>query len=634
MTSKNSWTKIFKIDIMERIHIAVLMLVAGLLLYPFSAFYTIQTRFNHYNALTEKSLLEKEMLLLSGCKNPILYIFVAICATVLGVTALTFLHSREKSDFYLSFPAKREEHYIGRFLGGIALFASLFLIVELTLFGVLQGASLRGDFGKTILEAYGAGISYFILLYSITFLAMILTGKVIIGILGTLVFDFFGSVIFGIFSGLLEIFCKTCVMENMDEKLMAYSPVLKFGSFGLMRVRDVCAVMIFEPLLWAVPVVALGIILIRKRPGEGAQRSMAFKIDAGINLLISVPLALAAGLFMEAGQNMGDGRVSEWIYVGAILFALLITWLMDFILSGSIRAILQKKRLLLTSVLLTGAILTGFYFGGKHYDAAIPEEKDMAEVMMDDVMIQRFVHMDASEMERQYVPATEKTYRIIKKLSEQDFKQDDAEVKVFVKLTNGKVIQRRYKGNSDEIYKYFSEMYGDEAALRRYLGVDKILKDNVVLESGSFLSEWDNVDISADQSARILSAYRKDLDKVRLTDVINELSVAAFGGRIGKYQTVMLPVTEDFTETLQVMKALGMNYEINKKVSDIDYIEIYHGEMDASQGMQIRDPEKIKEILEKAALDSARNPRTDLGHSMQHGMIQYKNGDIVSILLP
>ena len=84
MTSKNSWTKIFKIDIMERIHIAVLMLVAGLLLYPFSAFYTIQTRFNHYNALTEKSLLEKEMLLLSGCKNPILYIFVAICATVLG----------------------------------------------------------------------------------------------------------------------------------------------------------------------------------------------------------------------------------------------------------------------------------------------------------------------------------------------------------------------------------------------------------------------------------------------------------------------------------------------------------------------------------------------------------------------
>lgn len=135
---------------------------------------------------------------------------IVLLSLILGVTSFSWLHSRKKVDFYHSLPVRREKLFFVNYLdGALILFFAYAVNLLLGLLVAMVNGIAPGDVIPAAFGASGFLFLHFVMLYSVTVLAMVLTGNILVGILGTGVLHLYFPALLLLLDALYQEFFKT-----------------------------------------------------------------------------------------------------------------------------------------------------------------------------------------------------------------------------------------------------------------------------------------------------------------------------------------------------------------------------------------------------------------------------------------
>ncbi|MDO4521806.1 MAG: hypothetical protein Q4B57_01520 [Eubacteriales bacterium] len=398
MTSKISSAKLWKEAMKRNMAVIVLMALIYFCAYPLISTFELQSWQNwENNGMNIRSIHEEVLQFLFY--NPLFVSMTIIAAALLGILQFSWLHSRKKTDFYHSLPISRERLFMLQYVSGVCSWAVPFLVnyvlaALLLSLGRISAMPEHGWLlvGKTML----LHMITFLLIYSFMALAMVMTGKIFVGILGMGVFCGYGSFLGALWIAGLE----TCYlsMRNGNEitSYVKLSPV--YGIVKMwerfrepqMSARDLALGL----LLLAAVVALIAVVLYRKRGSEAAGKAMAFEAAARvIKFLLVVPGTVAIVLFFYILGN----NSAIWGIFGFLFGLLLISGIIEFIYRMDIREIFRDKRQIGLSMFAVAALLIVLITDPTGIDDWVPQESEVESVILPNQLNYAY-QMDLTDM--------------------------------------------------------------------------------------------------------------------------------------------------------------------------------------------------------------------------------------------
>lgn len=382
MTSRSLFFKYMKENTKQRIWNLALVLLLCFFTFPVTTALWSSTAFRPENlnsslpadlALAQAQRdFTRDMLRMYSMKGGALAFMLTIAAVVLAASGFAYLHSKKKTDFYHSLPIRREMLYAVTCLNGF-LYMTVAYLGFLTIAAVMiRVKGVPFDWGSLYLASV-EHLCFFALVYMTAILSMLLTGNLVVGLLGTGVLFSWGPVICMTISAyFLEYFTT---FYGDDSFLLALSertsPVAWY----------VKACMSSQPgrmALWAMLAAAvlflLGMLLYRRRPSEAAGHAMAFPItEPIIRFLIAVPSSLLLGAMFHLVM-CEDG----WTVFGLVCGLLLVSCIIEIIYHFDFKSLFAHKRQLLVSAVFVGVVFAIFRFDLFGYDRYLPATEKLA----------------------------------------------------------------------------------------------------------------------------------------------------------------------------------------------------------------------------------------------------------------
>ena len=401
MTSKLSYSKYIKEDIQRRGWLAALSWVLLLFGGTFNTVLALENRFSSGDAIANYEQLRIDFPgMLNGANAIQVTLFIFLLAILCAATGYSYLHSAEKIDFYHSLPVTRPQWFRISYVSGILIFLVPYLVSGFCT--LLVGWSKNILTTKVLIDSCIAilgGILAFLVIYQIAILAMMLTGKLVTGVLAALVLIFYGNMVWGLSSSLTSAFFKTyCSSHPLTDAFVEYASPFSvfaglihttstgFSSEPVIQGSNAFITMRFagtinqNPFLLFVTVLMLAILgilsvqLYKKRPSEAAGNALAFpKTAPYIKVLISIPASLYLGLFFDFQESIG----TKWIILSSVLFVILLCGIIEFIYHTDLHRVVSGKISSLISILAVIGILCIMQFDLFGYDTWLPKESKL-----------------------------------------------------------------------------------------------------------------------------------------------------------------------------------------------------------------------------------------------------------------
>ena len=578
------------------------------------------------------------------------YLFVMLgAAAVAAWNAYSFLHAREKSDLYHALPVRREKLFLMELLIGLSDYVApaaagmLLMSAAAAVRGVLSAMT-----GKAMLRLWLIGLLYFLLIFLICTLAMLLTGRLLTGILGSFTLAGIGPLAAVVLSGYVQEFFRTAygsaemIMESPFWKYCnplfhAYiSMIMENGvSSGKLLVYDGCACAVL---------LIICMFLMRIRPSEAAGRAMAF---APAGECIKVILAAAAGL--TGGLLMGgifSIHESGWFLFGLIFSTLVCYAVIQMIYHMDIRMLFGNPAALIISLALTLLTAAFFAFDLSGYDRYLPGQDEIETIgfSIDGAAVswQNAISEKAS-MQRQQMECTDENYALLKDLVEgtQEYLAElrgDVEFEaggsidrivyksVAVKLKNGRTYYRTYRAHASRIRENALQLYQHREYLESTYpiiaaGAEHVKQMDLTVDylNGSGCRE----SMKEEDLPEIAAALIEDLQEMDETTLSSgvpigtiEYAVDLTGKGFGEPSSTFYGMQNDyrgtmwftscylypsFHRTMQVLKEKGYEEMLVQKTDGIRKVRIFRlfdeGTRNPGEYMVYTDPEKVQEIL-------------------------------------
>ncbi|NCC43031.1 MAG: hypothetical protein EOM18_05480 [Clostridia bacterium] len=422
------------------------------------------------------------------CGGDFLLFFMIVGAALLGAwSGLYWLHSKKKMDMLGSLPLKRGKLFLVSSVNTFVLFAVPFLVNMILL--VLVGASkgiLSGDTFGYVIEGIGVGVLFFAVHYLCAALAMLLTGKLITGILGTMVFLSIIPIIHGVLESYPSIFWKTYVESNLFENAARYfeSPTMAYlytveslENLDSLFSKNSSAWLLFvSAFLMLVIFAGVCMWLIKIRPSEGAEKAMVFpKTEGIIKAVILFALSMGGGIFfMSIGRARGEGEHGGfWFWFGLIFVWILGSILIEVIYSFDRKKIFDHKIWTGAAGLVVLGVAVFFSFDLSGYDKWIPSQDEVAHATAD-AEVRYVTYPDGSGNSLEFMEnhLSEFTGTAVFKLSENGVQNVNAEededgewtyVTVLYQMKNGSVKKRTYPVDREIVLETQQELYKEKA---------------------------------------------------------------------------------------------------------------------------------------------------------------------------
>ena len=142
---------------------------------------------------------------------------------------------------------------------------------------------------------------------------------------------------------------------------------------------------VLKGIIIAIIVGLVAYLLYLRRPSETAGRAMAFeKVNSWIRVLLVVPLALYAGLFLNEITSIGS---TAWLLFGVIFASCLLHGIIEAIFQFDIKALISKKKQLLFTILFCLAFVFVFWTDVFQFDNYVPNEKDIKTIKIDTYLL-------------------------------------------------------------------------------------------------------------------------------------------------------------------------------------------------------------------------------------------------------
>ncbi len=319
-----------------------------------------------------------------GFQNGWVASVIILLSLIMGVTSFSYLHSRQKVDFYHGIPVNRKHLFWVNYFNGILIPAVVYGINLIIAMGVIAVNGISPlEVWKTALSGFLLFMIHYCMMYSVTVISMILTGNVLVGILGNLVLQFYFVCVIGILEFCYSRFFYTSYRGggNVFNRFMD-----KCSAFALFMVNleqlqpgtsaGTQAVRIFAVLAVTVVLTLLSFLLYKKRGSEAAGRAMAFKISMPI---IRIPIVVLSSLggsifFWSMRSSVG------WGIFGLLCGMLLSHCVIEIIYHFEFRKLFSNWKQMGACAVLAAVIFCGFRYDLFGYDKYIPSESSIESV--------------------------------------------------------------------------------------------------------------------------------------------------------------------------------------------------------------------------------------------------------------
>ena len=624
MTSRSLFFKYMKENTKQRIWNLALVLLLCFFAFPVTTALWSSTAFRPENlnsslpadlARTQAQRdFTRDMLRMYSMKGGALAFMLTIAAVVLAASGFAYLHSKKKTDFYHSLPIRREMLYAVTCLNGFLYMAVAYLGFLTIAAVMIRVKGVPFDWGSLYLASV-EHLCFFALVYMTAILSMLLTGNLVVGLLGTGVLFSWGPVICMTISAYFSEYFTT--FSGDDSFLLALSertsPVAWY----------VKACMSSQPgrmALWAMLAAAvlflLGMLLYRRRPSEAAGHAMAFPItEPIIRFLIAVPSSLLLGAMFHS-MMYEDG----WTVFGLVCGLLLVSCIIEIIYHFDFKSLFAHKRQLLVSAVFVGVVFAIFRFDLFGYDRYLPATEKLAsggiysDLLDPDATSQyhstveytegwygvTFDAMPSSTLADEMQISDDQGLELLHTIAAQgvhdaaqardrflrghgrsyDLEEGDEafhNVTIAWHLRNGRTVYRSYRVNVSGVRAALESVYDLDAYKTAMYPVLSLSADDVAGINYKEEDECSHVKLSgADVKAALLAAYQEELKALTSETRAHEMPIAEIQFKTNEQQALIqklrdeggnytlfnhyyyYPIYPSFTKTIALLRACGV----------------------------------------------------------------------------
>lgn len=555
-------------------------------------------------------------------------------ALLIGVTEFSYLHSRKKVDFYHSLPLKRSQLFWQKLLTGLLCYALPYLAAVLlaVCVGAAQGIFSASMLGLGLLS-YLVNLLFFLLNYLVVVLAMLLTGRLLTGILGSLVFMVYGPVLSVLCSSYAEMYFSSYFESgSLFQFVKVLSPAawesqvllsLEKATGGETELNRLTAFLEggMDPLAaLLITVLVTGALLFlclwiyNRRPSEAAEQSMAFKKAAtAIKFLIVIPASMGVGAFF---RGLAPSYAEVWNIFGMLLGLLVFYGIIETIYAMDFRKLFSHKLQLALAAAGVCAVFLCFRLDVTGYDSYMPDKEDLQAV---EISVDSLGSMGYYGERCARLNVDEEVYRILKSIDanaiDTSSGTDDAGTEEYQNLTGilirylegdqgEKAVARRYTVDFELVKEDIGKLFNQESfkeAVFSLATLDPQFEGSLVFmhPQGRFTlaDTGDEKDI-----AGLLKAYREDVKEMDSGDLggmpIGQLAVDSWYGKEMEVSHDLIDglVLSNFKRTRAYLQKLGVKLWTDMKPEDVDSITVDYlsGE---EQYTAIKDKESIQKLL-------------------------------------
>ena len=629
MTSKKSFLVNIKTNVRRRIWLIVIMFLAFFFPMPV------------YTAMT----LSMEKMYMANFRQVDLYlgrvfaravgpgggkaIFISLLAVIAAIQGFSYMYQRRKLDMYMSMPVTKGRRFAAIYLNGFLAYFLSYLINMLLSFFVAQamGANASvavGEAGCALL----ANTILYLAVYHIAILAVMLTGNLIVTVMGTAVLLFYDGILYLLFMGYMETFFHSFYYRTAQQYArFIISPVIRFFRFmeivyggsdfyGMDRTLHWEKFLpgIWPILLVAVIAFALAYWCYTKKPAEVCGKAMAFvKTKAVIKVLITLEAGLGGGIIFYA---FSSSSLLFFVF-GMLAGTLLSHGVMEVIYDFDIRSVKNGWKSLLVAGACVAVVFCLFRFDVFGYDDYVPDADAVEDVAMkftdsytnfydenldsigEEAYIFDGMHMTnvlpvlelAEASMGNWEAMSENVSPMVVNSARREAMRQEDEIPAY-----RYVAVRYHLKNGKDVYRQFPVAYRQQVSV-----LDTILKDTEyqkgaylvydepLMELGDRLEiYYDNGSGSRLQAAlsmaQLQQAYAEDLKGFSYTTMLEEL----VNGRLilecidnGVYVYANLPVYPSFSKTMALLEQSGLDTDGYLNLGDVEQIVIRNNNSEA-----------------------------------------------------
>ena len=469
----------------------VLIMVVAFLLYPVRLFvsmnavnFYVEEGQNYTQAL--HALRMDTLLSALGSRDVLTIVSIPIAAILCACTVFYYLDSRERTDFYHTLAFTRSRLYRLQFAAGWVCAAVPWLINVWVayfavggVYGLLTAAGL-----KTVCRAVLLYLLAFTAVYGICVLAMVLTGRLLTGILVSLFFLGYGPVCFEVIRSLiLERFetyssltdfggwigwllspLSVMILPQKWLKSILGMPAPGFAGSSLLAALVLAAYIILAFLA--------GMFLYKRRPSEAAECALTNQtFGLVIKIMVSIPAGVLLGYVFS---RYTDARNVSWMFF-SLIGAFLVNAAIEFIYSRDLKNAVSHWISLLVTMGGTAAFIGVLLLNPFGYDTWLPRQEEIISMAM-------LTNNDGINEVGKYSYETENISSVLKNsethnfqpiyalaeagirhLSDEDTDSFEPGVSVLFRMKDGSVRYRQYRLPEKTIQKAMRELSKDAA---------------------------------------------------------------------------------------------------------------------------------------------------------------------------
>lgn len=658
MTSKISFFNVLKENIRHRLGVIVMTLFGFLC--SLILFVIVIQNSMIYDGWTRKDVYET---VLSAVAPNGLVLLYALLGVITAVCGFAYLHSRTKIDFYHSLPIRRKELFWMITASSLLIFGVM-LLLTICIEGVIT--IVLGYFTVEVLIKLIWSYVFYLLTFASAFftaaLAMILTGNVFVGILGTAVFITWAPIVVKyIFYNMESIFFTTYVEPPEILELLDYgSPVYLLCRHGMENGSSYVMYQLTETgksldRLFLFVIAGVWIVLLlflcRKlfdiRPSERAGQAMAFpKINPIIRICLVVPAAIYTGAYL---YNIAMSSSKIWVFIGIVIGTVVFHGIMECIYQFDIHGLFHHWKQMAVTLAAVLCLAVSFYLDFYGYNTYVPKASQLKGVMLEsDSFSGKMDYFWGKEQKGITGEEMENTLSALKTAVTSKTEETNEDT-VFRSVNNGMSM------SADSMKQYVTATYimKNGTKVKRCFSLNKE-EANVVLDQ-AFRSEsyrkslyslytvddskikeitWNNIlytktlNFSEQEKKEFLSIYLEELDTLTYEQMRTVFPAAELmirhdteneNGLIDDYYYIY----PSFAKTIAFLREKGYPVDETWENMSVTQIDVYDYREEEQKEYNVTDPAIIAQIKDKLQPAISNYSVNSTGYDEDMGFRQY-----------
>lgn len=605
MTSKNSFFKLLWEDLRQRLWSIILAMVVIILPVTISVLLQI-------SRAEGREIYWEDVETCFQNDFPWYYLVAVVGAFICAFCSFGYLFSKKKVDFFHGLPVGRTKQFAMRYVSGVLVYLVpnlLMILTNVVIIAAVGGFSV--EMAKTMFFGFCYHLLGFLVMYSAFCICIFLVGNlfVLFAVAGWM-FAYVPAAVL-LYEGMRQAFYKTYSYQNnslfdLMKPFRFFSPFYYYCGWMLNatdRGGIGTGVFLFQNLFYLAVLVALGYVLYRIRPSEGAGKAIVFSWAKPL-VRISSELIIGVGAAFLFYGMVGNRRIdSGWIVFGGILGVVLSHMFIESVLHYDVRKCFADKLSMLAAAVVAVAFTIGMRYDVTGYDTYLPKQKQIVSV---DIQTEdtRSVQIVSKEY-RDSVTMTDMNllYPFLQECRDRNMERATQTVRFVMRLKNGKQVYRRYTIPAALLEAHYGVLFNSAEYKADYLkGIKSLAQDPEQLWRISFSMEEHTLTYSdalttADKKellASLIAGYERMDWQTRYYTTprfLIELQVnyAAESDLYRATRSFVLPVYDCYTETIAFAKRKGFRGLEARDWSKVESVTLQGGYVDrySSEGNSI-----------------------------------------------